>query len=86
MSSLLKANWDRRADRRPGGQAQVSIGMHAHPKMLGLGAFYIFLSQNTLEGWFHNITSIVPEIIFQLIFPQYFGMLIKVTPCIIQIH
>ena len=29
MSSLLKANWDRRADR----QAQVSIGMHAHPKM-----------------------------------------------------
>ena len=29
MSSLSKANWDRQA----GGRAQVSIGMHAHPKM-----------------------------------------------------
>jgi hypothetical protein len=27
-SSLLKANWD----GQTGGQAQVSIGMHAHPK------------------------------------------------------
>ena len=28
MSSLLTANWD----RQTGGRAQVSIGMHAHPK------------------------------------------------------
>ena len=37
MSSLLKANWDRQADGQADGQAgrqaQVSIGMHAHPKM-----------------------------------------------------
>jgi hypothetical protein len=32
MSSLLKANWDRQAGGQTGGQAQVSIGMHAHPK------------------------------------------------------
>ena len=37
MSSLLKVNWDGQADGQAGGQAgrqaQVSIGMHAHPKM-----------------------------------------------------
>ena len=37
MSSLLKANWDRQADGQADGQAgrqaQVSIGMHAHPKI-----------------------------------------------------
>jgi hypothetical protein len=31
MSSLLKANWDRRADGQADRRAQVSIGMHAHP-------------------------------------------------------
>ena len=31
MSSLHKAYWHRQAD----GRAQVSIGMHAHPKILG---------------------------------------------------
>jgi hypothetical protein len=33
MLSLLKANWNRQADRQAGGRAQVSIGMHAHPKI-----------------------------------------------------
>jgi hypothetical protein len=33
MLSLPKANWDGQADRQAGGQAQVSIGMHAHPKI-----------------------------------------------------
>ena len=37
MSSLHKANWNRRA----GGRAQVSIGMHAHPKMNGNGIMFI---------------------------------------------
>ena len=33
MSSLPKANWVRQTGRRAGGQAQVSIGMHVHPKI-----------------------------------------------------
>jgi hypothetical protein len=38
MSSLLKANWNGQTGRRAGKRAQVSIGMHAHPKM-GSGPF-----------------------------------------------
>jgi hypothetical protein len=34
MSSLLKANWARQAGKQTGRRAQVSIGMHAHPKNL----------------------------------------------------
>jgi hypothetical protein len=34
MSSLLRANWDRRAGGKMARQqAQESIGMHAHPKI-----------------------------------------------------
>jgi hypothetical protein len=41
MSSLSKANWDRQA----GGRAQVSIGMHAHPKMFIIKMTSKYLSQ-----------------------------------------
>ena len=40
-SSLHKANWHRQAD----GQAQVSIGMHAHPKMLHSFANFSWLNK-----------------------------------------
>ena len=33
MSSLLKANSDRQTGGQAGGLAQVSIGMHEHPKI-----------------------------------------------------
>jgi hypothetical protein len=35
MSSLHTANWKGQTGRRAGGRAQVSIGMHAHPKIRG---------------------------------------------------